>query len=285
MSQIRTRWAAVGAAVAVTLGAGGIGLVDAAKEDGARPVYTAITTCRILDTRPEAQHNIGDKSTPLGAGETYTVDVWGDNGECTDIPDDVTSVQLNATAVLATENTHLTFWPDGDRPNGSSLNPIAGGPPAPNSVTVDLSDTGSFEVYNLQGEVHVIIDVVGIYQDHLHDDRYYNKESVDAMTDEVFGQWTGGALAAGSSADVSVAAAATGVYCVLVPSRDSIVGFQATAGTAGWTVAVDPADAGDDCDDDGAVAVFLNDAGGAAADGDFTFFAPATGLPEPAPAV
>jgi hypothetical protein len=71
MSQIRTRWAAVGAAVAVTLGAGGIGLVDAAKEDGARPVYTAITTCRILDTRP--LHMIGAKTEAFEPEETLTV--------------------------------------------------------------------------------------------------------------------------------------------------------------------------------------------------------------------
>jgi hypothetical protein len=289
MSQIRTRWAAVGAAVAVTVGAGGIGLVDAAKEDGARPVYTAITTCRILDTRTEQP--IGSKTEPFGPDETHTVDVWGDNGECSGIPDDVESVQLNVTALRATEWTWLTFWADGDRPNGSSLNPDAGEPPTPNAVTVDLSGSGSFEVYNFAGDVDLIIDVVGIYQDHLHDDRYYNKESVDAVTDEVFGHWTGGALADGSSDGVSVEAAATGVYCVLVPERDSLVGFQATAGAAGWTAAVDPADAGDDCsgvtvpDGQSPVAVFLSDETSAAADGDFTFFAPASGLPEPAPAI
>lgn len=280
MSQIRTRWAAVGAAVAVTLGAGGIGLVDAAKQDGPRPVYTAITTCRILDTRP--LHMIGAKTDAFGPEETLTVPVHGDNGECSGIPDDVVSVQLNVTAVDATELTHFTFWPDGDDvPNGSNLNPTSGEPPAPNAVTVDLSDAGSFNVFNFRGNPHLIIDVVGIYQDHTHDDRYYTEDEVDAVTDEVFGLWTGGALADGSSTDVSVEAAATGIYCVLVPPRTSLVGFQATPGMAGWTVAVDPTDAGDDCDDDGAVAVFLNDGAGTAADGDFTFLAPASGQPAP----
>jgi hypothetical protein len=275
MSTIRTRWAAVGAAVAVTLGAGGIGLVDAAKEDGPRPVYTAITTCRLLDTRP--LHKIGAKTDAFGPEETVTVPAWGDNGECTDIPDDVTSLQLNVTAVEATMQTHLTFWPDGDEvPNGSSLNPLPDQLVAPNAVTVDLSDTGSFNVFNFQGNVHVIIDVVGIYQDHHHDDRYAT----------VHGGWTDGALAAGSTEGVTVSAAGTGVYCVLVPMRESLVGFQATSGTAGLIAAVDPA--GEACggvtvpDGQTAVAVFLNNGAGTATNGDFTFFAPATGVPAPA---
>lgn len=277
MSTIRTRWAAVGAAVAVTLGAGGIGLVDAAKEDGARPVYTAITTCRLLDTRPDYEVD-GAKTEAFGPAETLTVPAWGDNGECTaaDIPNDVTALQLNVTAVEATMQTHLTFWPDGDDvPNGSSLNPLPDQLVAPNAVTVDLSDTGSFNVFNLQGNVHVIIDVVGIYQDHLHDDRYLT----------VQGGWVDGALTAGSSEGVAVESSAAGVYCVLVPELDSVVGFQVTAGTPGWTAAVDPVDAGDNCsgvtvpEGQTAVAVFVNDATGAAADGNFTFFAPAAGAP------
>ena len=285
MSQIRTRWAAIGAAVAITLGAGGIGFVDAAKEDGPRPVYTAITTCRILDTRP--LHMIGSKTDDFGPRETHTVNVWGDNGQCSDIPNDVTSVQLNVTAVDATMLTHFTFWPDGPLPNGSSLNPSANQPPAPNAVTVDLSATGTFNVFNFQGNVHLIIDLVGIYQDHTHDDRYYTEEETNALTDEIWGHWVGGALAAASPAGVDVEdpdAATEGVFCVVVPARDTLHGFQATAGQAGWTVAVDPHDAGDDCAsltlDAGqvAVAVFLNDAGGTPADGDFTFFAPASGL-------
>jgi hypothetical protein len=285
MSQIRTRWAAVGAAVAVTLGAGGIGLVDAAKEDGARPVYTAITTCRILDTRP--LHMIGVKTDAFEPEETLTVPVWGDNGECTGIPDDVVSVQLNVTAVDATELTHFTFWPDGDEvPNGSSLNPTAGEPPAPNAVTVDLSDTGSFNVFNFRGNPHLIIDLVGIYQDHTHDDRYYTEDEVDAVTDEIWGHWVGGALAAASPEGVDVQdpdGGTDGVFCVVVPARDTLHGFQATGGAPGLIAAVDPHDAADDCagltleEGQAAVAVFLNDADGVPADGDFTFFAPASG--------
>src|SRR5690606_15769059 len=67
----RSRWAAVGAAVAVTLGAGGISLVDAAKGTGERAVYTAIEPCRLLDTRPN--HGVGGRAAPLGPAEVYPV--------------------------------------------------------------------------------------------------------------------------------------------------------------------------------------------------------------------
>ena len=62
MSLLRTRWSAVGAAVAVTLGAGGIGLVSATFPSDAT-TFVPITPCRLFDTRPEFQ--VGDRGTPL----------------------------------------------------------------------------------------------------------------------------------------------------------------------------------------------------------------------------
>ena len=65
---IRTRWAAIGAAVAVTLGAGGGSLGQAAIGSGDKPVFVAIEPCRLVDTRP-GDNNVGSRDTPLGAGE------------------------------------------------------------------------------------------------------------------------------------------------------------------------------------------------------------------------
>ena len=48
---IRSRWAAIGAAVAVSLGAGGIGMVAASVNSGDRPVTVTISPERVLDTR------------------------------------------------------------------------------------------------------------------------------------------------------------------------------------------------------------------------------------------
>jgi hypothetical protein len=44
-------------------------------------------------------------------------------------------------------------------------------------VTTGLSGFGEFDIFNEQGTVHVLIDVVGFYADHNHDDRYYDKKA------------------------------------------------------------------------------------------------------------
>lgn len=170
----RSRWAAVGAAVAVTLGAGAVGLVAATSPSGAS-AYVPINPCRAADTRPAPDVNIGSRTTPLGAAETHTVN--SNDGDCAgDVPVTATGLQLNVTAVGATTTTFLTTWSEGPRPNASSLNPTAGAPPAPNAVTTSITASGDFNIYNDAGSVHVIVDVVGFYTDHDHDDRYYTKD-------------------------------------------------------------------------------------------------------------
>lgn len=49
MNIARSRWAAIGAAIAVSAGAGGLGLVHASSAVGS--VMTPIAPCRLLDTR------------------------------------------------------------------------------------------------------------------------------------------------------------------------------------------------------------------------------------------
>jgi hypothetical protein len=176
-TMIRTRWAAIGAAVAVSLGAGGVGLIHATSPSGAA-AFVPITPCRLMDTRPAFQ--VGSRGTPLGPGETYSVAGTGTVGQCT-IPAGATGLQLNVTAVNASLLTYLTLWPAGQtRPTASSLNPAPGQPPTPNAVTASLGG-GQFSIYNLQGTVDVIADVVGYYTNHNHDDRYYTKAQLDAV--------------------------------------------------------------------------------------------------------
>ncbi|HWL45625.1 MAG TPA: hypothetical protein VNQ73_21975 [Ilumatobacter sp.] len=166
-SSHRTRWAAFGAAVAVSLGAGGLGLVSATAPDGAS-TYVPISPCRLADTR--ADSNIGPYSAPLGADQTYTFDGWGDGtGDC-DLPTGTTGLQLNVTAVGATQLTNLRFFPAGQAtPTVSNLNPAPGQPPTPNAVTVTLNTAdGKFDVFNRFGQVDVVIDVAGYYGDHQH---------------------------------------------------------------------------------------------------------------------
>jgi hypothetical protein len=179
-ASIRTRWAAIGAAIAVTLGAGGgFGLASATLGSGERAVFVAIEPCRLVDTRP-APDTIGPRTTPLGAGDTYNVQARGAQGNC-NLPTTATGVVLNVTAVGATTQTNLRFFPTGGTaPTVSNLNPAPGAPPAPNAVTTRLANDGRFSIFNFRGTVNVIVDVAGYYTDHHHDDRYFTKGQADA---------------------------------------------------------------------------------------------------------
>ena len=182
ITHIRTRWAAVGAAVAISLGAGGIGITHATTSSGPRAIYTPINPCRLADLRP-APDTVGPRTAGLGPDKDYTLDGWGAVGNCT-LPTGTSGLALNVTAVGATAPTFLRLWPaNGTLPATSNLNPIPGQPPTPNAVNVGLSPAGKFNVSNRFGTVNVIIDVVGIYDDHNHDDRYYQKSEVDSAVD------------------------------------------------------------------------------------------------------
>ena len=177
MSFIRTRWAAIGAAVAVTLGGGGIAMVSATSPANA-VTYVPITPCRVFDTRPD--FNVGPKTSPVGPGEEHAVTATGNAGECTQVPANATAVTMNLTADGATLPTFIAVYATGaERPNSSSLNPQPGQPPIPNAVTTELSADGRFTVFNLQGSVNAFADIVGYYVDHHHDDRYYTKGQSD----------------------------------------------------------------------------------------------------------
>ncbi|MEO1058620.1 MAG: hypothetical protein AAFY28_17070 [Actinomycetota bacterium] len=178
--------------MAVCLGAGGFGLVQATIDAGERPVLININPCRITDTR--GPDNIGPRSTAIGAGETYTISAHGTNGNC-QLPSTATALSLNVTAVGATEQTNVRVFPAGGAlPTASNLNPSPGSPPVPNAVTVGLSSDGEFNVFNFNGQVDLVIDVSGFYEDHNHDDRYYTKDEtytraeVDAAIDETYTQ-------------------------------------------------------------------------------------------------
>jgi hypothetical protein len=217
MSLLRTRWAAIGAAVAITLGAGGIGIVSATVSSGERAVFIAITPCRLADTRPDFQ--VGPKSTPLGAEATHTVSAHGTNGECTGIPTDAVALSLNVTALDATAPTFLTIWATGaTRPNSSSLNPSPGAPPIPNAVTTELSNSGQFDIFNKQGTVNVIVDINGYYADHNHDDRYVRIPTEEIVLN-TFDAWPA-PTATGWTWSLAWSHTATGSQeCLLLPAE------------------------------------------------------------------
>ena len=168
----RARWAAIGAAVAVSIGAGGISLTHALTTSGGN-TFVPISPCRLVDTR--AGSAVGPRTSPLGPGETFTQQVSGNVGQCTGIPAGATAVALNVTAVDGSAASYLTLFPAevATPPNASNLNWVPGAPPTPNKVDVKLSPTGAIKIYNNVGSVNVLADVVGYYQD--DDGRYPHK--------------------------------------------------------------------------------------------------------------
>ncbi len=157
---VRSRWAAIGAAVAVSVGAGGLVATFAATSSPSS--FVPITPCRIMDTRSSG--TIGPRNTPLNGGQDHIIQVRGTNGSCT-IPADATGVVMNVTSLNATANSYLTVWPtDVARPTASALNWTAGQPPNPNAVTTQLANNGQLSFWIESGRVDLLADITGYYQ-------------------------------------------------------------------------------------------------------------------------
>lgn len=158
----RSRWAAIGAAIAVSVGAGGA-LTTWAGTSGAQPtVFVPMTPCRLLDTRP-APDNVGTRDTALGSTEVFATAGRGTVGNCT-IPAEATALSMNVAVINPTAASFLTVYPaDAPRPVSANLNWVARQAPTPNAVTAGLSADGRLALFNLAGTVDVAVDVVGYY--------------------------------------------------------------------------------------------------------------------------
>ena len=155
----RVRWAAIGAALALVAGVGGVRLVSASG-GAVTPEQTLITPCRLMDTRP-APRTVGPRATPLVGGEVYSVDVVGSNGNCA-LPSGTVGLVLNVTVVGPASNGYLTVFPGGAvRPTASNLNFTSGQAAVPNQVTVGVGATGRISFYASGGPVNVLADVAG----------------------------------------------------------------------------------------------------------------------------
>jgi hypothetical protein len=151
----RSRWSAIGAAVAVSLGAGGVALLHA--DANSQPaLFHALSPVRMFDTRDGTG---GVPDTPVGPTGTLDVKIAGVNG----VPAGATAVMLNVTVVNGTSPSFLTVWPTGmPRPLASSLN-WSTSRPTPNGVTVPIGAGGMVSFYNLAGLVDVLADATGYY--------------------------------------------------------------------------------------------------------------------------
>ena len=185
MKFIRTRWAAIGAACAVTLGGGTFGIVQASVSSGDRAVYVPITPVRVLDTRAGTPITnttlkvVVEGTINLPSGSTQVI-----------VPVDASAVALNITVTEGQKNGQygfVTAFPctsDTDTPpNASSLN-FESKVDIANAMNVTTSANGSICLY-VYGTADLIVDIAGYYIDHNHDDRYYTETEVDtALTNK-----------------------------------------------------------------------------------------------------
>jgi hypothetical protein len=158
---VRTRWAAIGAAVAVSLGVGGTAMIHAATQpSGPASVLVPVVPCRLVDSR--AATRIGDLTSALPAGSTVTLGAHGPHGQC-DLPTDAVALDTNVTIINLTAPTYVTAYPAGvTRP---LIATIVGRPGAPviNHATIGLAANGNFSAYNNAGAIDIIIDITGYY--------------------------------------------------------------------------------------------------------------------------
>src|SRR5262245_9525537 len=104
----------LGGIVAASIGATSVAFGDGGGTSGPSALVSMVP-CRLLDTRP-APDNVGPRATPIAGDSTYTVDVWGSNGQCT-IPTTALGISANVTAVGGTAASYLTLYPsDAQRP-------------------------------------------------------------------------------------------------------------------------------------------------------------------------
>ncbi len=172
----RSRWAAIGAAIAVTLGAGGLWAAEAASPPS---VFVAISPTRVLDTRIDAGlAGPFVNATPRLLAVTGTVPVVQPGDTITTgapVPAGATAIVANVTAVFPTTLGFIAVRPGTatGEPATSNINFTTGGVVAPNSVTVELPTTGVssgkiqlwFTGTSPNATTDLLVDIVGYYRE------------------------------------------------------------------------------------------------------------------------
>ncbi len=177
--------------------------------------FHALPPTRILDTRNATDGLSG----PVGPAATRDVSVAGRGG----VPGvGVSAVVVNVTVTQPSTGGYLTVFPAGTaRPLASNLN-FGPGETVPNMAIVAIGASGKVSVYNNAGSAHVVIDVMGWYDnDGRSTGAHYNALSPSRVADTRTG--TGGLngpVGPSSSIDVAVTGRggvpASGVSAVVV---------------------------------------------------------------------
>ena len=179
IGDLRTRWAAIGAACAIAIGGGGLSVVSAVGSTSDNSVFVAIQSERVLDTR----------SGSIVKDRTIKLDIEGnikliDGKSRQVVPVEATSVAINLTVTEGIKNGKygfVTVFPcttvNDPVPNSSSIN-FENGIDIANGLTIATSSIGSV-CLSVHGSAHLIVDIGGYFKNHNHDDRYYTETEVD----------------------------------------------------------------------------------------------------------
>jgi RHS repeat-associated protein len=116
-----------------------------------------LASARIADTRAgSGQPNAGQSLT---AGGTVTIQATGRGG----IPTNARAVVVNVSVPANTTSGELTAYPTGTTRPLTTILAHRPNVPSFNQVTVKLSATGTFTIWNSTGTADVVIDVMGSY--------------------------------------------------------------------------------------------------------------------------
>ena len=213
-------------------------------------LYNALSPYRVAGTLQIGQL--------FGTNSTAAVPVTGVDG----VPTTATAVVVNVTAAWATLPSFLTVYPAGaTQPLASDLNfgAQATNQAIANRVTVGVGTSGNIDIYNLQGNVNVDVDVDGYYTgaggtgsafvaiqpQRLTDTRSStNGTSIPASTSEAFAlnnTTSGGTIptnAAAVAANFTVVPGADPGYLTVYPTADTTV---PVASDVNWTASESPA--------------------------------------------
>ncbi len=124
--------------------------------------FHPVAPARVLDTRDGTGVETAAAGQPLGPGATIDLPLAGVAG----LPaTGVRAVTLNVTAVGPSADTHVTVWPAGGGPPATSNLNVPAGRIIANLVTTGTSPAGTVSLRNNSGDVHLVVDVMGWFDD------------------------------------------------------------------------------------------------------------------------
>lgn len=199
--------------------------------------FVPVTPFRALDTRVDPTTT---GVLPIGAGSSRTLDVIG--ASAGKVPPTARAVVADVTVTGGTAASVVAVAPAGsDRPATASL-VFAAGETVTNQVTVGLGLAGGIAVFNQLGSVHVVVDVLGYYDDGTGTapgaGRFTGASPPVRLADsrDAAGPWGDAPLGAGTPRSLAVA----GQAGVPVDATAVVVSVTVTGGTAASFLQVAP---------------------------------------------